>query len=178
MQTIKIFKNGETLIITKSSTETNGKITEFEGSDEPGEGPPMHVHHKQEEWIRILKGKMRVKTMDKEFVLSEGEEYTFAPGEAHRFWNEGAGTLHYAGHVMPAHNYEYFISHVFRSANEANDTKPGAFDAAFLLSRYRSEMDILDIPRPVKKLVFPILLIIGKLTGRFRKFAGAPAPVR
>jgi len=33
---LKINKNGETLTITKSATETNGQITEFEGTDEPG----------------------------------------------------------------------------------------------------------------------------------------------
>src|SRR5688500_15769903 len=136
MQTIKMNLSGELLIITKSASETGGKITEFESRYQPGKGPPMHVYYKQEERVRIIRGKMRVKTMEKEFSLGQGEDYTFAPGEAHLFWNEGSSTLHYAGHVMPAHNYEYFMSHLFRSANKAKDTKPGAFDAAFLLTRY------------------------------------------
>jgi mannose-6-phosphate isomerase-like protein (cupin superfamily) len=178
MQTIKMSLSGETLIITKSGAETRGKITEFESRYEPGKGPPMHVHHIQEERIRIIRGTMRVITIEKEFSLGQGDDYTFAPGEAHRFWNEGPGMLCYAGHVMPACNYEYLIRHVFRSANEAKNLKPGAFDAAFLLSRYRSEMDILDIPKPVKNIVFPLLLILGKLTGRFSKFSDAPPPVR
>ncbi len=178
MQTIRMDKNGETFVITRSAAETKGKITEFEGFDEPGKGPPMHVHHKQEERVRIIKGKMRVKTREKEFSLGQGEEYTFAPGEAHRYWNEGAVTLCYAGHVMPAHNYEYFVGHVFRSANGAGATRPGAFDAAFLLTRYKSEIDIVDTPKLVKKLLFPLLLILGKLTGRFSKFSDAPPPVR
>ncbi len=79
---------------------------------------------------------------------------------------------------MPAHNYEYFVGHVFRSANGAGATRPGALDAAFLLTRYQSEIDILDIPKLVKKLLFPLLLILGKLTGRFSKFSDAPPPVR
>jgi mannose-6-phosphate isomerase-like protein (cupin superfamily) len=178
MQIIKTNKNGETLIITRSAAETKGKITEYEGFDEPGKGPPMHVHHKQEERIRIIRGKMRVKTREKEFSLSQGEEYTFAPGEAHQLWNEGSETLFYAGHVRPAHNYEYLIRHFFRFANEARNTRPGAFDAAFLLTRYKSEIDILDIPKLVKKLLFPLLILLGKLTGRFSKFSDAPPPVR
>ncbi len=171
-------KTGETLSITRSAAETKGKIIEFEVRYEPGKGLPMHVHHKQEERVRIIRGKMRVKTIKKEFSLRQGDDYTFAPGEAHRFWNEGSETLRYAGHVMPALNYEYFMGHLFRSANEAKDTKPGVFDAAFLLTRYKSEMDILDISKPVKKLVFPLLLILGKLTGRFSKFSDAPPAVR
>jgi len=175
---LKINKNGETLTITKSAAETNGEITEFEGTDEPGIGPPMHVHFKQEEMVRVTKGKMRVKTLAKEFSLNEGQEYLFAQGEAHQFWNEGDQTLHYSGHVKPSNNYEYFIKKVYHSANQANDDKPGAFDAAFLLTKYKSEMDMLVIPKPVKIIVFPILLAIGKLTGKFKKFADAPDVVK
>lgn len=177
-ETLKINKNGETLTITKFATETNGQITEFEGTDEPGIGPPMHVHFKQEEMVTVTKGKMRVKTMTKEFSLTEGEKYVFAPGEAHQFWNEGGQTLHYSGHVKPSNNYEYFIRHIYQSANEANDDKPSPFDAAFLLTKYKSEMDMLVIPKPVKMIVFPILLAIGNLTGKFKKFADAPAAIK
>lgn len=171
---LKINKNGETLFITKSAAETNGEITEFEGIEEPGVGPPMHVHFKQEEKVKVVSGKMRIKTLTSEFSLSEGQEYTFAAGEAHQFWNEGDKPLHYTGHVKPSNNYEYFIKHIYQSANEANDDKPSPFDAAFLLTKYKSEMDMLVIPRSVKMFVFPILLTIGKLTGKFKKFADAP----
>ncbi len=121
---------------------------------------------------------MRVKTLTNEFSLTEGQEYTFQPGEAHQFWNEGDQTLQYSGHVKPSNNYEYFISHIYQSANEANDDKPNPFDAAFLLTKYKSEMDMLVIPKPVKLILFPLLLGIGKLTGKFKKFADAPTPVK
>jgi len=39
-------------------------------------------------------------------------------------------------------------------------------------------MDMLVIPKPVKMIMFPILLAIGKLTGMFKKFADAPAAVK
>jgi mannose-6-phosphate isomerase-like protein (cupin superfamily) len=176
-ETIKINKTGETLIITKSASETNGFITEFEGLEEHGIGPPMHVHFQQEEKLKVLQGTMRVKTPAKEFSLQVGQEYTFAPGEPHQFWNEGDQLLHYAGHVKPAHNFEYFIKHIYQSANESNSDRPSPFDAAFLLTKYKSEMDMLVIPKPVKILVFPILLIIGKLTGKYNKFKDAPQAI-
>ena len=159
--TLKINKNGETLIITKSAAETSGQLTEFEGMEEPGIGLPMHVHFKQEEKVKVIKGKMRIKTMAKEFSLNEGQEYIFAAGEAHQFWNEGDQTMLYSGHVKPSNNYEYFIRHIYQSSNEVNDDKPSPFDAAFLLTKYKSEMDMLVIPKPVKLIIFPILLAIG-----------------
>jgi mannose-6-phosphate isomerase-like protein (cupin superfamily) len=175
---LKLNKNGETLIITRSALESNGQITEFEGIEEPGIGPPMHVHFKQQEMVRVTSGKMRVKTLTKEFSLTEGQEYVFEPGEAHQFWNEGDQPLHYSGHVKPSNNYEYFISHIYQSANEAQDDKPGPFDAAYLLTKYKSEMDMLVIPMPVKKIVFPILLVVGKLLGKFKKYADAPPAIK
>ena len=83
-KTLKINKNGEVLIITKSGKETNGAITEFEGMDEPGIGPPEHVHFLQEEKITLLAGEMRVKTPDHEFDLVVGKEYIFEPGVPHK----------------------------------------------------------------------------------------------
>lgn len=175
---LKIKKNGETLIITKSATETKGQFTEFEGMEEPGVGPPMHVHFKQEDKVKVVKGKMRIKTQTKEFSLTEGQEYIFAANEAHQFCNEGDQTMYYSGHVKPSNNYEYFIKHIYQSSNEANDDKPSPFDATFLLTKYKSEMDMLVIPKPVKLIVFPILLVIGRLTGRFKKFSDAPEAIK
>jgi hypothetical protein len=37
---------------------------------------------------------------------------------------------------------------------------------------------MLVIPKPIKMIVFPILLVIGKLTGKFRKFSSAPAAAK
>ena len=70
-----------------------------------------------------------------------------------------------------------FARYIFLQTKRQAD-KPGAFDAAFLLTRYKSEFDILDIPRPVKKLVFPVLLLLGRLLGKFKKYADAPQPAQ
>lgn len=178
VKSLKINKNGEVLIITRSGNDTNGEITEFEGMDEPGIGPPMHVHFIQEEKIKLLKGKMRAKTPKKEFDLVMGQEYIFEPGVPHQFWNTGDEQNHYSGYLKPSCNWEYIIENVYQSANSANDVKPSPFDAAFLLTKYKTEIDLLIIPTPVKKLVFPVLLAIGKLTGKFKKFNDAPDAFR
>jgi hypothetical protein len=52
------------------------------------------------------------------------------------------------------------------------------FDAAFLLTRYRTEIRILEIPAVVQKVGFPILLAIGNILGKYAKFKDAPEPVR
>ena len=57
------------------------------------------------------------------------------------------------------------------------DDETGLFDAAFLLTRYRSEMYMLAIPAAVQKIAFPVLLAIGTMLGKYDKFADAPEPV-
>jgi hypothetical protein len=45
------------------------------------------------------------------------------------------------------------------------------------MSRYRSEFGMEDPPRPVQRVLFPIVVLIGRLLGLHRRFAGAPEPV-
>jgi hypothetical protein len=51
------------------------------------------------------------------------------------------------------------------------------FDAAFLLTHYKSEFAMLEIPAFVQKFIFPIVLFFGNLTGKNKKFSNAPIPV-
>ncbi len=56
--------------------------------------------------------------------------------------------------------------------------RPDFFDAAFLLTRYRTEMGMLEIPTVVQKLGFPILLVVGRILGKYARFKDAPEPIR
>ena len=47
-----------------------------------------------------------------------------------------------------------------------------------LLNRYKSEFAMLEIPGFVQKAIFPLVLFFGKLTGKDKKFADAPPPVK
>jgi hypothetical protein len=35
-----------------------------------------------------------------------------------------------------------------------------------------------DIPAPVQRFVFPVVVAVGRLLGKDRRFAGAPEPVK
>jgi hypothetical protein len=51
------------------------------------------------------------------------------------------------------------------------------FDGAFLLTHFKTEFAMHEIPAFVQKFIFPIVLIFGKLTGKNKKFSNAPTPV-
>jgi len=47
-----------------------------------------------------------------------------------------------------------------------------------LLTRYRSEFDMNEIPSFLKKIIFPVVAFFGKLLGKNKKFMGTPEPVQ
>jgi hypothetical protein len=57
------------------------------------------------------------------------------------------------------------------------ESVPACSTPPYLLTRYRSEFGMADIPGPVQRFVFPVVVAAGRLLGRDRKFADAPEPV-
>lgn len=169
--------HGEVLTFSRRVSDETGEWLEGENLVQPGGGPPMHVHFKQSESLTVIKGKMGIQRAGQQpEYVGEGATVTFEAGDAHRFWNAGDEPLICKGIVKPAHNVEYFLTEIFRSTKE-NGGRPSAFDAAWLLTRYRSEFDMLEIPPFVKKVIFPMTLFFGKLAGKHKKFKNAPEPI-
>lgn len=56
--------------------------------------------------------------------------------------------------------------------------RPDPFDAAFLTRRYRSEFGMAEIPAPVQRLRFPVVVAVGRLLGKYKKCADVPEPIR
>jgi hypothetical protein len=72
---------------------------------------------------------------------------------------------------------EYFLGALYASQKRSGGKRPSPFDAAFLASRYRSEFGMLAIPPLAQKIMFPLLLVIGKLLRKFDRYADAPQPI-
>ncbi len=169
---------GERLTFVRRGRDERGELLEVENLVDPGAGPPMHVHHRQEESLTVLSGTIGYQALGEEpKTAGLGETLSFAPGVAHKFWNAGTEQLSCTGRVRPPDNVEYFLTQIFDSARRHGGKRPGLFDAAFLLTRYRSEFDMLDIPAPIRRFVFPVIARIGSAVGKDRRFAGAPEPV-
>jgi len=156
----------------------DGDALKMTSTVQPGEGPPMHVHHLQEEAITVREGRVgyTIEGQEEQFA-GPGQSVHFAAGVAHTFRNAGDGELVLDGSVQPALNFEWFLTQVYESTAAAGGERPRTFDAAFLTTRYRSEFAMLDIPAPIQRLLFPVVAAVGRLAGMGRRFAGAPEPV-
>jgi quercetin dioxygenase-like cupin family protein len=170
---------GEELTFLGVRTDERGKFLEARNTVKPGSGPPMHVHRLQEESLTVERGTMGWQRRgDEEQLAGPGETVTFAPGEVHRFWNAGNDDLVCSGYVRPPDNLEYFLTQIYASTRENGGKRPRLFDAAYLVSRYRSEFGMAEIPAPVQRFLFPVVVAVGRLRGKDRRFAGAPEPVK
>ena len=170
---------GERLIFLRLVAGTRGERVEGENVVTPGAGPPMHVHYQQEEVFTVQQGRIGYQRLgEPPHFAGAGETVAFRAGEPHRFWNAGDGDLRCTAHIEPAHNAEYLLTEIFESTRRNGGARPDPFDAAFLMTRYRSEFAMVDVPALVQRVVFPVLVAVGKVLGKYRKYADAPEPVR
>ena len=156
-----------------------GDRLEVENVVAPGSGPPMHVHRLQEEALTVQQGRIGYLRAGEEPQFAEaGETVVFKPGEVHKFWNAGEGELRCTGYAQPPDNLEYFLTQIYDSMRRSGGKRPNPFDAAFLSRRYRSEFGMAEIPAPVQAVLFPVVVAVGRLLGKYEKYADAPEPVR
>ena len=168
---------GERLTFLRRVIKGGVEYLEVENEVQPNAGPPMHVHHRQDECITIVSGKIGYqRSGEKKQFAGPGETVLFKAGEAHRFWNAGDELLVGRGYISPADNIIYFLSEIYKSSND-NGGRPGLYDSAFLLNRYKSEFSMLEIPAFIQKILFPVTLFFGNMLGKHKKFLNAPEPL-
>jgi quercetin dioxygenase-like cupin family protein len=169
---------GEKITFLRVETVDGQERLIAENHVKPKAGPPMHVHHLQDECLTVVSGTMAYQVPGEEpKYAGPGETVLFEKGVWHKFWNAGADELVCTGYVSPVGNVMYFLTEVYRSLNQ-HGGRPGLYDAAYLLTRYKSEFGMGDIPPFVQKVIFPVVLFFGNLMGKSRKFKGAPVPMK
>ncbi len=78
---------GRDLIFKVTGEDTGGAFDYFIVEVAPHGGPPLHIHHKQEETIHILKGKFKIRIGDEIFYCNEGD-FAYLPSKVlHAFLN-------------------------------------------------------------------------------------------
>jgi quercetin dioxygenase-like cupin family protein len=169
---------GERLTFLGVERDERGEYLTIRNTVDPGSGPPMHSHLLQEEALTVERGTIGYQAQgEPERRAGPGETAIFAPGVAHRFWNAGEDELVCTGYVRPPDNLEYFLTELYASMRRGGRDRPGAFDAAYLSRRYRTEFEMAAIPMPVQRVLFPVIVAVGKALGWDKRFEGAPEPV-
>lgn len=78
---------GRDLVFKLTGDDTGGALDYFIVEVAPHGGPPLHIHHRQEETLHVLSGRFKVRVGDEEHVLERGG-FAFMPsGLPHAFLN-------------------------------------------------------------------------------------------
>lgn len=170
---------GEKIIFKEIITEPDGDKVIIEGHCKPGRGPAMHVHYRQDEAMTIVQGKMACQVAGQEpLYLGPGETATFLRNTPHRFWNAGEDDLIMHSWVKPANSIIFFLTALYAAQKKSGTGRPEAFDAAYLMVKYRDEYSLPELPPFVRNVVMPVTYNIGRALGKYRKFRGAPEPLK
>lgn len=76
-------------LIRIPAAQTGGRLGVFEAEVPPGEGPPPHVHEREEEFFRILEGHFAFWCNGQRVDLGSGGVIVVPRGAVHRFQNIG-----------------------------------------------------------------------------------------
>ncbi len=90
-------------------TDTGGDLYVVQHTDTATGGPPLHVHHTQDEWFYVLSGAYRVQVGDERFEVGPGDA-VFAPRAVPHVWahvGDGPGSLLIA--FQPAGQMDAFL---------------------------------------------------------------------
>jgi mannose-6-phosphate isomerase-like protein (cupin superfamily) len=152
-------------------------ILALDGSLPPGSsGPPLHVHFREHEEIRVKTGTLGAQIGTERVVVQAGETAVLPAGLRHRWWNAGDDLLENCGHAAPAVDLDRFLQALFAVLNASPEGRPSIFYLAHVLWRHRRTQSVLVPPPPIQKIVFPILLLIGHILGKYRgsNWPGSP----
>jgi quercetin dioxygenase-like cupin family protein len=73
------------------SAQTGGALTAWESTAAPGEGPPLHLHANEDEFMYVLEGRLRFIVDETEHIGPAGS-FVFIPrGIPHTWQNMGDG---------------------------------------------------------------------------------------
>ena len=78
---------GRDLVFKVTGEDTQGALDYFIVEVGPNGGPPLHVHHHQEETIHVLSGRFKVRIGDELHMLEPGGFAYMPSGLAHAFLN-------------------------------------------------------------------------------------------
>lgn len=134
---------GYSLLI--SADQTGGAYELIKFVAPPGSGPPLHLHHREDEGFFILEGVLDVYVGDQVMRAERGGYVHLPRGVAHRFFNPSDQPTSFLCWVMPG-NLAAFFDSFKRPWPVADEQPPPPTDediGKLMEAAKRHQMDIL-----------------------------------
>jgi quercetin dioxygenase-like cupin family protein len=171
-------RTGEILRMRRVRDAEGQTILAIEGSLPPrASGPPPHVHFHQREEVTVKAGSLGARIGKKSILAPAGESAVFPAGTVHAWWNAGDDLLELNGRAIPAGDLDRFLQALFAVLNASPSGRPSIFYLAHVLWRHRHTQSVMLPPRIIQRIVFPFVLLVGRVMGKYRgdSWPGSPA---
>jgi quercetin dioxygenase-like cupin family protein len=99
---------GDRYTFLVTGAQSNGGYFIMEGVIPPGGGPPLHIHHREEESLYILEGMLEITLSEKKIEATTGDFVQISRGLVHAFHNVGNATARLLLFFSPAGMDKYF----------------------------------------------------------------------
>jgi mannose-6-phosphate isomerase-like protein (cupin superfamily) len=177
--TIELKHTGERLTLRRIKSDKGVEELHLSGSlPARRQGPPLHIHFEQDEHGEVISGTLSASVDGKDFQVAAGGSGHFAKGSAHRWWNDGDQELVFRGVATPAVDLDRFLQAIFEVLNAGSPERPPLFYMAHVLHRHRHTQLTLVVPRVLQRVLFPIVVLLGTVLGKYRGTAWPGCPSR
>ncbi len=139
-------------------------------------GPPVHVHFHQREEAEVKAGSLGARVGSEKVVVPAGGTAVFPAGVVHTWWNAGEDRLELGGQAIPAGDLDRYLQALFAVLNASPSNRPSIFYLAHVLWRHRHTQAVVVPPRAIQRIVFPLVLLVGRILGKYRGVSWPGSP--
>ena len=141
------------------------------------DGPPLHIHYLEDEDGTVRVGTLAADVDGRRVRVEAGGAVRLPMGSVHRWWNGGDGPLTFEGTATPLVDLDVYLRAAFDVMNSGSAKRPPLFYISHLAWRHRRTQRVLIAPRWIQAILFPTVVLVGTLLGRYRgtDWPGCPA---
>ncbi len=168
---------GEILRMRRVRDAAGRTVLTIEGSLPPrSSGPPPHVHFREREEGTVKAGTLGARIGNEKITVPVGGTAVFPVGIVHSWWNAGENLLEISGQVTPAEDLDRYLQAIFAVLNAGPSGRPPIFYLAHVLWRHRRTQAVMLPPPIIQRIVFPIVLLIGRTLGKYSEVGWPGSP--
>ena len=175
--TIRNRHTGEILRMRRVGDSMGQTILALDGSLPAGaDGPPFHIHFHEREEINVKAGTLGAQAGTEKIIVPTGGTAVLPAGVVHKWWNAGDDLLEVSGHAIPANDLDRYLQALFAVLNASPNGRPSIFYIVHVLWRHRNSQMMATPPQAIQRIVFPVILFIGRVLGKYRgsSWPGSP----
>ena len=164
-QTVVNPVTGERLLFELTSNETDGELTRFQATIDPGGFvASAHLHPRQTERFEVLEGSLMLVRGPERLELHEGDTALIPAKTPHRFWNASDAPVRFRCDVRPSLQIESLIETMYGLAAAGKTNGKGMPNPLRLAVVARHHFDTVRLPL-VPQLLQRAALVPGSWFG-------------